>query len=354
MNARSLIALVLLGACGPTPIDDPRQDLIVHWGGWLLDHYTDAATRADALGVATTALCAAPDEARLDAARAAWLAARRPWKEAEVFGFGPYLEEPIRLGPKADYWPARPESIRALLASDDPLEPSLLGAQDKGFAAIELMLWDPTVDPVAALLAEPRRCELLGVIVPDLGAKIRELREEWSPDGQDFLGELSDAGSGDTRFMTLQMAFGEVVNHIGFMVETIRNEKLGKAAGVISGGGPQPKVIESPFSGRALDDIRDNLTGVRFLLLGDGADDLGLDGYLRGRGRHLRSLVLERLAAVALALDAIDEPLGEAVVDENPKVVALIARLGELQRTIQVDVLNALSLSVGFNDNDGD
>ncbi len=31
-----------------------------------------------------------------------------------------------------------------------------------------------------------------------------------------------------------------------------------------------------------------------------------------------------------------------------------MARLGELRRLIQVDVINALSLSVGFNDNDGD
>lgn len=355
MIARGLLAAALsLAACAPTPTDDARQDLIVHWGDWLLAHYDTAANRADALGVAVEALCAAPDAARLEAARTAWQAARKPWKEAEVFGFGPYSDEPIRLGPKADFWPARPDSVRQRLADPAPLELGLLGSHLKGFAVIELMLWDPEVEPLQALTDEPRRCELLRVILPDLAAKIRELRRVWSPAGDNYLGELSEAGERDTHYMTLQMAFGELVNRIGYLIENIRNDKLGKPVGVITGAGPDADAIESPFSGRSLDDIRDNLAGVRFLLLGDEVEDHGLDGYLRGRGRFLRVDIEARLAAAEAAIAAITVPLSDAVIEQPERVEALIARLGELQRVVQVDVLNALSLQVGFNDNDGD
>jgi hypothetical protein len=54
------------------------------------------------------------------------------------------------------------------------------------------------------------------------------------------------------------------------------------------------------------------------------------------------------------ALDAIPEPLTEAIVSSRPAVQKAIDQLGALQRAVQVDVINALSLSVGFNDNDGD
>jgi len=346
----------VLGACGPTPIADARQDLLEGWGAWLLDRYATSARAADDLAAAVTSLCAAPDAAGLQAARDAWVAARRPWKEAEVFAFGPYSEEPIRLGPKADFWPARPDAVRAVLADDTPIVAAGLGAQQKGFAAIELLLWDPEAqDVVAALAAEPRRCAYLAVIVPDLAARVRELAGVWDHGGGDFLGELTEAGERDTMYETLHMAFGEVVNRIGYLLENIRSDKLGKPAGLVSGGGAQPDKLESPFSGRALEDVRDNLEGARRLLLGDG-DDLGLDGYLRGRGRFLRPLVTARLEAAHEALDALEDagPIADTLARDPALVEALVDRLGELQRAIQVDVLSALSLTVGFNDNDGD
>jgi predicted lipoprotein len=42
------------------------------------------------------------------------------------------------------------------------------------------------------------------------------------------------------------------------------------------------------------------------------------------------------------------------VVTEPDRVSDAIESLGALQRFIQIDVANALSLAVGFNDNDGD
>ncbi|TNF27016.1 MAG: hypothetical protein EP329_20205, partial [Deltaproteobacteria bacterium] len=247
----------------------------------------------------------------------------------------------------------RPESVRAALAGDAPIDAALLGAPAKGFAAIELVLWDPDGDPLTALRDDPRRCEYLEAVVPDLAARVRELRAVWAPTGDDFLGELTEAGSRDTQYDSLQLAFGEMINRIGYLVENVRNTKVGKPLGLDTGSA-HPEGVESPFSGRALDDIRDNLAGVRRLLLGDGADDLGLDGYLRSRGRYLAPLVEARLAAVLDALDAIDHPLDAAVVDAPAAVQALYDRLGELQRTVQVDVLSALSVTVGFNDADGD
>lgn len=349
-------ALALAASCAITPIEDARQELLRDWGGWLLDRYDQTAAAADTLETAVEALCADPTADTLAAARDAWNAARAPWKQAEVFAFGPYTEEPIRLGPKVDFWPARPETVRAALEGDEPIDAAFLGAPAKGFAAIELMLWDPDVDPLTALGDDPRRCEYLASAIPDLATRVRELRDVWDPAGDNFLGELTEAGERQTDYDTLQLAFGEVVNRVGYLVENVRDSKVGKPLGVTTGSA-HPEGVESPFSARALDDIRDNLAGARRLLLGDGVENLGLDGYLRGRGRFLAPLVEERFAAVEAAIVAVEEtgdPLQVAVIDDPAAVQALYDRLGELQRTVQVDVLSALSVTVGFNDADGD
>lgn len=263
----------------------------------------------------------------------------------------------MRLGPKIDYWPARPVAIDAVLAADGPITAGALGAPAKGFSAVEYLLWGRGGDTVAALAAEPRRCEYLGVVIADLGAQVRALAAVWDPTGGDFLGELTEAGERPTRYPTLQAAFGEVVNRVGYLIENIRTNKLGKPLGVVSGGGPQPDGVESPFSGRSLADLRANLVGVRRVLLGDGAEELGLDGYLRRRGRYLAPLVTARLDAAEAALDALGATgltLAQAVQTEPAPVQALLDRLGELQRAVQVDVIGALALTVGFNDADAD
>ena len=50
--------------------------------------YEDSLTTARALDAAIDGLVAVPDEANLDAARAAWIAARAPYQQTEVYRFG--------------------------------------------------------------------------------------------------------------------------------------------------------------------------------------------------------------------------------------------------------------------------
>jgi len=58
------------------------------YGDIALAMYTDALTTAQALDAAVDALLADPTEANLDAAKAAWKAARAPYQQTEGFRFG--------------------------------------------------------------------------------------------------------------------------------------------------------------------------------------------------------------------------------------------------------------------------
>ena len=151
------------------------------------------------------------------------------------------------------------------------------------------------------------------------------------------------------------MALSEVVNRMGFTIEIIRADKLGVPLGTTSGGTPQPDKAESQSSGRSLEDLRDNLRGLERLYYGDEpTGQIGLDFYLRFRGHEFGALMRAELDASQAALDAIPGPLTTAITAAPASVNQAIETLGALQRFIQVDVINALALTLGFNDNDGD
>lgn len=337
-----------LAACSITEIPDRRRALLQSWGNdFLLARYAETASDAKVLQERARAMTDDPSPERLDATRGAWQSARAPFKRTELFAFGPYTEEPLRLGPQIDFWPARPDSVEAIASGTDAL-PSAerLGSATKGFPAIEYLLYG-TEDPVSDFSASARRGEYLVLLTSDLALQVKAMHDAWDPDHDDFLAELVQAGRTSALYPSLDRALGEIVNRMGFLVENIRHDKLGKPLGDSAGGTPQPSLCESRFSGRSIGDVLDNLSGLEQIYL-------GLDAYLEERGQHLAHRFHTALAEGRSALHAIPEPLTQALENAPETVRNAIDRLEDLELLIQVDVIHALSLTVGFNDNDGD
>lgn len=347
-----LIALALLSCdAGQTEQADYRRRLLIAWGqDVVVPDLQRFEAAASVLSDASAALCAAPNAQSLQAARDAWSSARSPWKQVEVFRFGPYRDEPLRLGPKLDFWPMRPESIQRRLDGMNGVDADTLataGAAERGLPAVEYLLW--SVDDPAAFV--DRHCAYLVGASADVATSAQRMRAAWDPAEGDYAGQLANSGRGGA-YDTLQMAFAEVVSRMGHTIENIRFEKLGKPVG-LDGADPQPDKTESPLSGRALDDIRDNLIGISALYHGAN-DGLGLSDYLAFRGHDFDASFESRVQAARAALDAIPEPLNQAVVDAPDTVRAAIDALFEIERLIQVDIANALSVNLTFNDSDGD
>ena len=81
------IAAGLIVAATPAFAADPKA-VVETYADIALAGYEDALTTAKALDAAIDDLIARPSEATLDAARAAWIAAREPYQQTEVFRFG--------------------------------------------------------------------------------------------------------------------------------------------------------------------------------------------------------------------------------------------------------------------------
>lgn len=344
--------------CASEGQGDTRRTLLERWSTELIvPLYADFEQRSVDLSAAVDALCAAPSETTLTAARTAWEDARAPFKRAEVFAFGPFSRPEFRIGPKIDSWPARPQEVEEWIAGTSPVDPATLaelGVWHKGLPVIEYFLYSPEAS-AQAQLAEARRCEYLRSTAAELVNRARELHLAWAPEGGDFAGQLSGAGRTSTAWRSLRDAFGEVVNRMGFTLENVRRDKLGRPLGDMTGGSVLPNETESRFSGRAVRDILDNLAGIEVLFFGDASRGLpGVSSYALERGRNFDEQFRVALDAARAALDSIDVPLGDAVSSEADRVREASTRLGELQSLIQTELISALGLSLNFNDNDGD
>jgi predicted lipoprotein len=370
---------------------DIRRTLLEGLGNQIfVPRYAEFEKLSQTLADEAKALCAAPSDDALGAARDAWWAARAPLKRNELLYFGPFTDAPLRIGPKVDFWPARPDDIEALLASREPLDVAAMDARsasERGTPAIEYLLYvlptrpvdtgmggasatggagmggmggsspaEPAQEPVSveeAFAKGSERCLYLTAATGDLAVQAAALRKAWDPKDGNYLSNLVDAGR-DKQFTTIDLALGEVVNRLAFVIANIRGEKLGVPAGRLKEA--QPDTMESRFSGRTIEDVRDNLRGVEEVIFGaDVSDAASIAGYLKAIDQG--DLVPELQKAIDQGydlLDAIDDPLREHYADDQKDVFAAIDGLAQLQTLIQVDMIHAMALKLTFNDIDGD
>lgn len=349
---RHLVPLVLLGGCSSPLVAAQRA---------TLTHLADAVIRPDQdeLVAATQqleddvrALCEAPSPARLTQAREAWWVARAPWKRSEVLAFGPVRDEPWRVGPKLDTWPARHDAIDTWLAGDSGLTPTDfagMGSVTRGFPVLEVLLWHD--DTVAWLPADPRRCLAAQGLAADIHALALTLHRAWSPDGDDWRARFVDPASSPGPFATEQDVIDELVNRLGFTIENIRHDKLGGPAGLLDGSDAQPELLESRPSGRSLRDAQDALAGVEALFRGDQAQ--GIEALLDTAPEDVAAFHAAH-AAAAQALEDLPDPLEPALTPSRAAIGLARDALRDLQVVVQVDIAQSLSVTITFNDNDGD
>jgi hypothetical protein len=356
IHLRTAVLFIALAgaACSATPTgEDKRRAWLAGLGeDVLLERYDEFVTACLELDDRVQELCDAPNEATLGAARDAYWAAREPWKRNEVFDFGPYAAGPHRFGPTLDFWPARPSSIEAILNDPDALPGSAeaLGADERGLPVIDYLLFERGVDAFES----GRRCAYTKTLTEDLIVLSRGIRDAWDPSGGDYLGAMLRSGEGDGAFDDIELAFGEVLNHLGFAVATARKKRLADPLG--AGDHADPDAVESRFSGRSLADLRDILRGVEDVCFAPvGADQRSLSSLLELANRpDLPRKLRAALGAGHAALDAVPEPLARAVVEAPGSVEHAIAELAPLERLLSADVVGAFGRPAAFGGTDGD
>lgn len=353
--ALAALASTLCLSCGaPAPASDRRDVLRDLTANVILPTYRDLADRSGDLRRAADALCASPSDDGLRAARDAWAAAREPLQSAWLFHFGPAMD--LAIQDYLDYWPARPDTIEASLASAATIDAAwidTLGAPSRGFPAIEYLLFDPARDDAAlvAYLGDAgegaRRCTYLAALAADVESQSARLRDAWEPDRGGYASSFADGGE-------LAMQVSVFYNAVFGATEAIKVRKIGTPQGREAMGVPQPDLAESRFSDRSVEDMLDAMRAVRSVFTGTrGArDGLGLEDAIAELRPDAVPDVLARIDAAIAALETLPRPfdahLADAIVEPVYQTVVAVVRV------MSTDVAALLGVTVTFTDTDGD
>ena len=220
-----------------------------------------------------------------------------------------------------------------------------MGTATRGFPALEVLLWADGEGTLAAFQADPRRCPYALGLATDIDVMASRMVDAWASDWSDRLVHPEDHP--DDAYDTLQDVIDEWVNRMAFTVEDIRSTKLGKPVGDSSGGEPLPDTIEFRYSGRSLQDARDALSGVRDV----GEDGISISSPRTGRTSSRRSP--SGRATPRRTSRRSSSRWRSRLSRTGWRWVAQDALL-DLQVLLQVDLAQALSVTLAFNDNDGD
>ncbi|MAA78478.1 MAG: hypothetical protein CL916_04400 [Deltaproteobacteria bacterium] len=343
--------LVFLFAC---TAEDPRVDLMKSWGEKIfIPSYQSFVEKTQSLHASTIPFCADPNLSSLTDLQQAWWDARAPWKQMEILAFGPYKSFPERLGPKIDFWPIRKDTVDEILVGEQSLAPEVFdsfGVSSKGLPVVEYLLYSV----LPADIQSERGCEYLIGSTYDLSQKAETIYNAWSPDGENYLGHLTEPALHEGDYQTIEDSLAEVVNRLSHTIENIRADKIQKGLGS-EVGEVQVSLVESHFSHRSLQDIRNNLEGIHAVYF--GADQgLGIDDYLLARGYNLDEDFTQRYERCMETINSLEQngTLVDNMYVDSQGVLYLSDQLAALQTFIKGEIIGAMSLWLTFNDADGD
>lgn len=325
----------------------------------IVPAYNDSVTDVTALEASLNTLRDAPTADSLNAARTAWKKARTTWKFTDAFVyFGPASDIAVTGGAIDSL--ADPAKVEETAAGTDPIDATAvnkLGANQRGFAGIETLLFDPARDDAAMLAAfgtaGSRRGTFAALIGAELQKRVTAVRDGWTGG---YATQLSTAGRGSTTFVTEHQGIDIVVNGLVSAAEIIITLHLAQPLGIDKDGTPKPALVESPRADWSIEDMKAAMSGIEAIYLGvrNGALGLPLADAVADRNPTADSDMKKDVTAAKAALEAIPGPLRTAIVDRRDPVVAAHVACREVKRALATEVAAALGTSLGFTVTDGD
>lgn len=351
--------------CGPAPgatAPFTKQALLgaaSECAAWHACTFQNAAT---VLRTTVRDHAAAPSDDKRALAQAAWRGAMTEWSKMELFQFGPVG------GKTSDQYHGRglrsyvhpwPDLNRCQVETQVVIRDYQKGwdvvlGSGRGLFAVEYFLYYAGADTAClpnsaaaqtwatqtpAQLAAAKG-EYATAVVDNLVALALEIRNVWSPSGENFEAKLlAFDGYGNE-----QEALNVVASSLLYLYEEVTDLKLGSLAGFQTA----PNNPETPFARIEVENMRTNLRAFRSLFQGCGAngEGVGFDDWLIAAGRQ--QLAEEILAALTSAQTAADAfpAFAQATPAQFVAMYDAVRRLSSILKTSLFGSASALNLKL--------
>jgi len=271
MKKHSLLPLLAAVPClaWGNPASEETAPLASFGEQLVLPTYESLAEETSAFLKAAQAAAAAPSADTVTKARQAWKEARIPWERSEAFLFGPVDTE--GHDPYIDSWPVNVTDLQKVIdAETGPAEIEAATVESfneglRGFHVVEYLLFaDADGNPASAkavadaLKSSPRRAAYLVAASEALEAQAAALLADYAPGQGDFIGVIASAGDGSEVYLTRGAALSDIANALAGIAEESSQVKL--LAPATEG---DTSILESRFSENTLQDVSDNIEGIR-------------------------------------------------------------------------------------------
>ena len=395
----TIVACSLAWSCSKDPTDPPpngadRKALLASIGEHaILRTYRAFVEEANELESATSALRialeagAADVSAERSAAQSAWRSAMSVWQEAELFQLGPAgasakrvmgaqdLRDQIYSYPTVNSCRVDQEIVAKEYESPTFFQTALVNVY--GLDAIEYLLFygdaDNTCPPQVAINQGPwdelgevevvkRRAAYAHAASVDLVRIAEKLRGAWEPTGENFLGQLANAGESGSIYGTAQEALDELFAAMFYLDLETKDMKLARPAGISPECQSEtcPEALESPWSDHSKENVLANLRGFEKVFLGGPPEEAetrtGFDDLLGDIGtRDLASSMVKHVAAAKASVESMPGSMRDALVANPASVEAAHAAVKVLTDELKTRFVTVLNLRVpdeGAADND--
>lgn len=397
-RAALLAASVTLAALPVGAATDPAA-VVKHYADLGHAKYQDALTTAEFLDKAIDALIAQPSDANLKSARDAWIKARVPYQQSEVYRFGnPIVDE---WEGKVNAWPLDEglidyvDSAYGTESDENELYTANIIANDKitvggevvdaskitpelirslaeageveanvttGYHAIELLLWGQDLNGTGPGAGNrpftdydtknctgghcDRRADYLKAASTLLVADLKEMTANWAPDGEAVKTLNADPKKGLTAILTGMgsLSYGELAGErmkLGLLLHDPEEEHDCFSDNTYNSHLNDAIGIASAYTGDYTRVDGTKMTGPSLSEL-VAVSDAALDAEMKGKLDKTLA-AMHAMEKRAQTVEAYDQMIGEGNAEGNATVQAAIDGLLDQTKTIE-RVIAALDL----------
>ncbi len=305
----------------------------------ITETYAELAGKGQNLLSEVETLSDNPTISQLDIARNAWRDARTPWEKSEGFLFGPVDTKGI--DPAIDSWPVNVTDLNNVLASSDALTETYVSdliGELKGFHTIEYLLWGQDGNKQLADFTA-REYDYLKASCADLKTKTSILSISWLASGENFVANITEAGTSKSIYQSEKSALEELVNGMIAIADEVSNGKINDPLSQ-----QDLNLEESRFSHNSKNDFANNIRSISNVYNGKfNISGLGIYDIIKEKDANLANDLNNEITGAITAIDNIPNTFTDAVINNQAAVTDAKDRISTVQAILESKILPIIS-----------
>jgi predicted lipoprotein len=365
----ALVALLvaIFYSCSPEGSDSntdsySRSALLANWAdNIIVPSMIGYQSKVGALSDAVNNFNAAPDVAKLEVVRQAWLDAYVAYQQAALFTIG--KAEDLYFREISNTYPTNSAGIQSNITSGNYDLQAISQFDKQGFPALDYLihglgLTDEEI--VAAYSSGIHAAQwrgYLSALVTRLKTSADAIVADWNAGYRNtFVNNSGTSVASSVNKMTN--------NFVKYVEKDIRSAKVGIPAGIFSNGTRFPEKVEAYYKNDASKTLlmasiaaaRDFFNGKHYSGTMTGES---LKSYLNHinavrDGQNLSSIIDNQFAAALGGAGGLSNSFSQQVLSDNSKMLAAYDALQQNVVYLKLDMMQALNITIDYVDSDGD